>query len=219
MKKTERKRQRGTLSLVLGAALLLGAFFLTGYNLYDDSRAGAASDAVVRELTLELTEDGLRPAGELLTEEDVVVFDNRSLPVKTIDGRDYVGVLQFPRFSLELPVQTPYVYESLRVSPCLYAGDPYHNDMVICAHNYDSHFGRLKDMELGDELLFIAMDGEVFRYELSAQDILTRYSTEEMLNADTWDLTLFTCTLGGEQRVTARFVRVQETPVAGEKNS
>lgn len=210
MKTENIKKNRGVVAIVLGALLFLGGMGLTGYNMYDDSRAGTAAYEAAEALAYELPAKKLHIATAPVTEEEILIEDKRVLPIKTINGRDYVGLLQFPNIELELPVQTPYSMEALNVSPAIYAGDPYHNNMVICAHNFDSHFGRLKGMQEGELLIFVAMDGEVFCYELSRQEILSPRSVEEMLTGDDWDLTLFTCTLGGEYRVTARFERVYD---------
>ncbi|MBQ1411142.1 MAG: sortase [Oscillospiraceae bacterium] len=198
----------GTPLLVLGSCLILGGLGLTGQNWHEDRQAGEAASRTVKYLVEQLPEEELHPAPAPTTEEEIRIVENRVLPVQTVDGRDYVGLLQIPSLSLELPVQSPYAFDSLRVSPCLYAGDPYHGNMVICAHNYSSHFGAIKNLKEGDELLFIAMDGEYFRYQVRAQEILDPMSTEEMLDPVGWDLTLFTCTVGGEYRVAVRFSRV-----------
>ena len=79
------------------------------------------------------------------------------------------------------------------------------NNMVIAAHDYYSHFGRLKSMSQGDEVIFTDMDGNVFRYEVAALETLSSTAVEEMTSGD-WDLTLFTCTVGGQSRVTVRCV-------------
>lgn len=190
---------------ILGAALVLGGVGLTGQNLHEDRVAGIHARRAVEALVLNLPEETLRPAPVPITEEEVLVTENRVLPVATVDGRDYVGLLQIPALSLELPVQTPYEYDSLAYSPCLYVGNPYHKNMVICGHNYRSHFGELKKLQEGDELLFIAMDGEVFRYRLLTLEVLDANAVREMIDPTGWDLTIFTCTVGGEYRVTARF--------------
>ena len=47
------------------------------------------------------------------------------------------------------------------------------------------------------------MDGNVFRYEVVELETLMPTAIEEMTSGD-WDLTLFTCTIGGGSRVTVR---------------
>ena len=45
------------------------------------------------------------------------------------------------------------------------------------------------------------MDGELIFYEVVGKDVLEPTAVEEMTSGD-FDLTLFTCTYGGEFRVT-----------------
>ena len=208
MKKTKRRKARGLPLIVLGIILVLWGLGLSGQNLYEDQQAGITAGMTFQILSERIPEESLRPAPTPVTEEEILVIANRVLPKLNVEGRDYVGMLQIPAISLELPVQTPYVFESLKTAPCLYSGDPYHNNTVICAHNYRTHFGRIKELQEGDDLLFIALDGEVFRYRLIEQEILDPKAVEEMLEPLGWDLTLFTCTVGGEYRVAARFSRI-----------
>lgn len=200
--------------LILGAALFLSGLGLTEQNLQEDRQAGVAAQKTVEALVEYVPERKLHPAPSPVTEEEIVVTENRVLPVQTIDGRDYVGILKIPALSLELPVQTPYVYESLKISPCLFAGDPYHNNMVICAHNYRTHFGRVKNLEPGDSLFFVAMDGEYFQYKILELEILDPLAEAEMLEPRGWDLTLFTCTIDGEYRLAVRCERVVQVKEA-----
>ena len=74
---------------------------------------------------------------------------------------------------------------------------------MIAAHNYSSHFGRLKNLSQGDEVTFTDVDGNVFSYVVAALETLSPYAVEEMTSGG-WDLTLFTCTIGGKSRVTVR---------------
>ena len=80
-------------------------------------------------------------------------------------------------------------------------------NLVLMAHNYASHFGGLSKLSEGDSVIFTDMDGIVTTYEVKAQDILSPYAVEEMISGD-FDLTLFTCTYGGESRVTVYCDRV-----------
>lgn len=70
----------------------------------------------------------------------------REMPVKTINGRDYIGVLSIPSLELELPVISQWDYPALKVAPCRYSGSLYQDNLIICAHNYASHFGKLKEL-------------------------------------------------------------------------
>ena len=149
------------------------------------------------------------PSGESLEEAyipDYILNPEMDMPEENVDGQKYIGVLRIPDLSLELPVISNWSYPNLKNAPCRYAGSAYMNNMVIAAHNYNSHFGHLKDLSPGDEVTFTDVDGNVFQYEVSAIEILSPLAVEEMTNGD-WDLTLFTCTVSGQSRVTVRCVQ------------
>ena len=84
--------------------------------------------------------------------------------------------------------------------------------LVIAAHNYRSHFGNLKNFTGGEEIIFTDVDGNKFYYTVVLCEILQPTEVEEM-KAEEWDLTLFTCTYGGGQRVTIRCERTDEVSV------
>ena len=81
-------------------------------------------------------------------------------------------------------------------------------DLIIAAHNYSSHFGRLDEFQGGEEIIFISADGTVLNYEVIQTENISGKDVEAMEfgSADEWDLTLFTCTLSGQSRVTVRAV-------------
>ena len=56
----------------------------------------------------------------------------------------------------------------------------------------------------------IFTDVEVNRYEYGVEEVLTLEGTAvEEMEAGDWDLTLFTCTIGGRLRVTVRCSRTE----------
>ena len=125
------------------------------------------------------------------------------MPVERIDGIEYVGILQLPALSLELPIASQWSYPVLRKAPARYSGSAYTQDLVICGHNYTSHFGNLSALEPGDPVVFVDMDGNVFQYQVAEQELLNAEDVEAMQEGD-WALTLFTCTIGGKNRIVIR---------------
>lgn len=199
-----RSARRGRLLTVCGTLLIAAALGLTAYNLWDESQAASRADGALERLTQRLPEEP--PAStenEELVIPDYILDPSREMPVTEIDGNDYVGVLEIPALGLSLPVMDQWSYPGLKTAPCRYTGSAYANDLVIAAHNYQRHFGQIKELSSGDEVTFTDMDGNIFRYEVAETEVLQPTAVEEMTSGD-WPLTLFTCTVGGQYRVAVR---------------
>ena len=206
-------KREGLLWIILGLLLIAAALFLVAYNLYDGLRAERSARQAVDQL-----EESLPPAAitepsaveepsdhnEQAIIPDYVLCPDMEMPVETINGMDFIGVLQIPSLELELPIISQWNYYNLKTAPCRYSGSAYLNDLIICGHNYTAHFGNLKNRREGDIAMFTDMDGNTFSYEMVEQETLMPNSVEAMGSGD-WDLTLFTCTVGGRSRVTVRF--------------
>ena len=202
--------------MMIGLLLIAAALFLTIYNFMDDNRASRSAHGVMDQLRemrpeKESEEDDAASqsaAGEVEV-PDYVLNPKMEMPVKVIDGQEYIAVLKIPAFDLELPVLSQWSYPNLRIAPCRYQGSAYTDDLVIAAQNYTSHFGNLKNLQEGDTVILTDMDDNVFTYKVALRETLMPTAVEEMSSGD-WDLTLFTCTLGGSYRVTVRCERVRE---------
>ena len=190
-------KHKGKGLIFTGLLLIAAALFLTGYNLFDQMRAQRSAAQAAAQLTEQL------PQTSQTDVPDYLLTPEMEMPVETIDGVDYVGVLRIPALALELPVINQWSYPLLKIAPCRYSGSAYQNNLVLCAHNYASHFGNLKNLHIGDAVTFTDMDGNLFTYQVAELETLPPQATEEMENGD-WDLTLFTCTVGGQSRVTVR---------------
>ena len=118
-----------------------------------------------------------------------------------------MGVLTLPRLGLSLPVAAVWSYDALQNSPCRYSGTPEDDNLVICAHNYSSHFGRIGELSPGDEATFTDLNGRVIRYALTEAETLAPDAVGDMTDSG-FALSLFTCNWNGTARVTLRFDRV-----------
>ena len=202
--------KRGKLCTALSLLLLLAALGLTAYNLWLDARASMSVDVVLERLTPTLSsrQSELPPlsSGEALEEAfvpDYVLNPEMAMPEETIDGRNYIGVLDIPALELSLPIISEWSYDALQTAPCRYSGSAYLDNLVIAGHNYRSHFASLPQLQPGDTVTFTDMDGNVFSYAVSSLETLSSYAISDMTSGD-WDLTLFTCTVGGQSRLAIR---------------
>lgn len=205
----------------LGTALLLAALFLVLHNIIEDKKSGEQAQAILTELKNEIPEYVPEQTTEAIEAEEYDLFAEYEEPeepavpeMETIVVKDdpYIGYLTIPDLSLELPVMSEWSYPSLKVSPCRYRGSLFTDDMIIAAHNYSSHFGKLDELTNGSEIIFTDVTGRLHRYEVVNIERLPGTAVEDMEfgSADEWDLTLFTCTLSGQSRVTVRAERTED---------
>lgn len=192
----------------LGAALLTAALLLVVYNLREDRQSGLRAQETAQALRSLIPAPTEAPSEALPSPAIPAPTDAEppEMPVLALDGEDYIGLLTVPSLELELPVRRSWSYEALRASPCRYAGSAEGGDLVIAAHNYRSHFGRIGELPQQTVLLFTDAAGSVYRYTVTETEQLPPTAVEDMRTGDAgdWDLTLFTCTLSGQSRVTVR---------------
>ncbi len=200
------KKTKAKIFIIIGLLFLAAALCLTVYNLWDGFRAEQSAREAVDFLEEQIPSEntlGLN-SNEI---PDYILNPNMDMPEKTKDGIKYIGILHIPSLDLKLPVISQWSYPNLKIAPCRYSGSAYLDNMVIAAHNYRSHFGLLDSLKKGDKMFFIDVDGNKFDYEVELVEMLTPTSIEELLGSG-YDLSLFTCNLSGEARVTVRCNRV-----------
>ena len=79
----------------------------------------------------------------------------------------------------------------------------YKRNIIIAGHNYRSHFSRLKTLDIGSKIWFIDVEGNRFEYKVSDIEIIKGTDVKQMEKGK-WDMTLFTCTYGGQNRMALR---------------
>ena len=183
----------------IGLLLIISAFSLTVYNIWDEQRAGQEVSKVIEQLSEEISET----TEEAENEQLYLKHPDMEMPTVLIDGNRYLGILEIPALNLKLSIMESWSYPNLKISPCRYEGSVYSEDMIIAGHDYRSHFGLLKKLQQGDQIAFTYVDGHRFVYEVVGKEILAGTDVEEMESGD-WDLTLFTCTYSGRTRMTIR---------------
>lgn len=194
----------GILCMLLGILLVLGAYGLIASNQQEDQNAEVFVDELVPLLREEISQaqqtmptDPINVPKELLNPEDLIMTE------KMINGYAYIGYLTIPELNLELSVMSGWDSRRLQKSPCRFTGTLKGEDLVIMAHNFKSHFGRLSKLSVGSVVQFMDMDGNLWNYSVAAMDILPAEAVAEM-TAGEYDLSLFTCAPNRSQRITVR---------------
>lgn len=217
----------GKIMVISGILLILSAVLLCLHNYNESNKAFRNSQVALNELknlipeipsenvsTIEKELEFEIKSGnnvfeefdEKYNEEKNISTEKVEMPSVQLDGRYYCGYITLTSLGIELPVLNGWNYTNLNIAPCCYEGSPQTHDFIIAAHNYNSHFGQIHYLGEGDEIIFTDISGQKYRYTVMYTEYIDGYNTDQMSeNKDSsWDLTLFTCTLNGQSRVTVR---------------
>ena len=231
MKKNKKKRNPIATTLVaIGIIALIGAVLWYVRNLLEDISAEHASREIVTELSEVIEkktgEDGAEGADSARPDETKDYTDDYVDPVtdpamiemetEKVNDVGYIGIIEIPSSSLKLPVSYDWNYDLLSVSPCRYKGSYLTDDMVICAHDYGSHFRAIRSLGIGEPVFFTSISGERIKYIVTNIETVQPTDVDKMIgntseagDAHLWDLTLFTCNVGGQTRCAVRLERAK----------
>lgn len=206
----KKKNRIGNILKGAGLILVTAAVLLLVYNLWDGHRARESEEAILAEYLQENKKASESPdASDKENKQNIPDYllnpdmDMPEYTLKSLGDVACIGILEIPALDLELPVISSWSYSSLRLAPCRYSGSAYKGDLVIAAHNYQSHFGGLRTLPEGSEVFFTDAVGNRFSYYVAVTEALTPWSVDDMTSGE-WPLTLFTCTLDSQNRVTVR---------------
>lgn len=202
------RKATGIGCIIMGVICLILSVGFVFFNHFEDKKAQEASQNVLSSAQLAIEEQVHAWQPEI--EENVQNVrkaeseeQERIMSTISVDGYDCIGILSIPVLELELPVFTDWSYEKLKIAPCHYYGSNMSGDFVIAGHNYKAHFGRLSELQPQDLIVFTDAEGTVHQYEVFLLETLAANATKEMISSG-FDLSLYTCTPGGSNRVTVR---------------
>ena len=187
--------------IAVGAVLILSALLLLIYNRCEDVRAGQEAESLLASVEAAISAQEMAAPNKPESTEALSPPLDPEMPVVTLDGYEYVGYVEIPTLGLKLPVMAEWDYTRLQIAPCRQFGSSRTDNLVIAAHNYDTHFGKLKELSKGDTVIFTDMEGIVSTYCIEKLETLSPDAVDTVLNSG-YDLVLYTCTKGGKTRVT-----------------
>lgn len=201
-------KKAGIAIMAAGAVLILSALLLFVHNRQKDAQAGQEAESLLESVEAVIEQAAQKPSPSPGVSPSPEPIDP-AMPTVMIDGYDYIGYIEVPVLGLKLPVMAEWDYDRLRIAPCRQFGSTRTDDLVIAAHNYDSHFGRLKELTGGETVIFTDMEGTVSTYSVTRLETLNPNSVEAVQDSG-HDLVLYTCTKGGKTRVTVFCDRVDD---------
>ena len=176
VRKTKKQSKFPIVLIVIGILMMLFAGGLYAYNTYVQAQAEAAA----------------REALEAMQSGEATEYN-------------YIGTIEIPSVNINLPVIDSWDGDNdkLNTAPCVFSGSVEEGNLIIMAHNYTAHFGRLENTTVDSEVTLSLLDGRVFHYRVF-EILEIDGSDAEAMQAGDWDLTLYTCNYSGQGRVTVR---------------
>ena len=167
------------LCLISGVCLLcvaLGALIYWNLNVdISEKRAESYADTL-RSL--------MPPPHDAVPEER---RDN-TMPAISIDGRDFIGIIEIPRFNSSLPVGGNW--GSTSKYPRRLSGSTYDRTIQIGATTQKGQYDFYRDLSKGDTLIFTDMEGNRFTYEIGSMRY-EKHAGRSALTHTESDLVLF----------------------------
>lgn len=190
-------RKKTAICMSMGLALLMCAVAVLFYNYREDRRAAKVGEDAMIQLKKIIA------AGSLTGKSgEAEIMDNRLRRIM-IGGNTYCGYLIIEKLGLQLPVLVDVNDYKLQLAPCVYYGTIEDNNLIIAAHNYKSHFGKINQLVKDDKIIFVDICGIKHEFRVDKCEIIGKDMKEKMLDS-AYQLTLFTCDYSGQNRVTVR---------------
>ena len=222
MKQKKTGSALGKILMGVGLVAILAAAGLFGYNRWISMEAGKQSDqavmALLDEITVRQEQAEAEQSVQSVVEMEVEVHyagqaeaeetEEAKPEAVDLDGRYYMGVLSILKLERVLPVQVDWSMEKLKFTPCRYSGTV-EDQLVICAHNYITHFADLVTLSQGDSISLTDLNGQKTEYIVEEICKIQPTDIAGMVNSG-YDLSLFTCDYSGNARVTVRCSRVEQ---------
>ena len=136
-------------------------------------------------------EDCVRVIRNLIPEPESAVPEARrdnTMPVLSLYGTDYIGIIEFPRYNSALPVCVNW--GEVTKHPCRLSGSIYDRTMQIGGTSQNGQYDFYREISTGDRVYFTDIEGDRYAYEVT--DIrYERHADQTALHRKEAALTLF----------------------------
>ena len=132
--------------------------------------AGVVTFLWQRNLTLSRQQNQIyvQTLRQLIPEPRGAALESRSdntMPVLSLDGTDFVGILEMPRYGSALPVCGDW--GNLSQYPCRFSGSVYDGSLRIGSTSQPGHYDFFKEISVGDSVYFTDLAGNQYAYTVT----------------------------------------------------
>jgi len=102
------------------------------------------------------------------------------MPVLSIDGTDYIGIIAVPAYKTELPVASVWNEKNSKRLVTRYCGTLQENNLVLGADNAYGLFDFSKEITKDDKVFFTDTEGIIYTYIVEDVIRTTKLSSEKL---------------------------------------
>lgn len=113
---------------------------------------------------------------------------NNTMSVLSVDGTNFVGILEMPKHSSSLPVCSDW--GNITKYPCRLSGSVYDRTMQIGGTTQKGQYDFYREISVGDSVFFTDMEGNRFSYQVTAIRY-EKHADQTALRQEDAALTLF----------------------------
>ena len=113
---------------------------------------------------------------------------NNTMPTLSLEGEDFVGVLEMPRFDSSLPVCNDW--GNITKHPCKFYGSIYDGTMQIGLTSQKGQYDFYREISVGDTVTFTDVEGSRYTYFISNLRY-EKHADKTALEREDSSLTLF----------------------------
>jgi hypothetical protein len=165
--------------VLIGICLLAGAMAILA--LWRWNINGSEKQAQYYVNTLQM----LVPAPQSAVPEE---RRDNTMSVLSIDGIDFVGIVEFPGYGSMLPVCA--AWGKTTKYPCHFSGSVYDGTLQIGATTQKGQYDFYRELSLGDTVLFTDMEGNCYTYAITGLHS-AKHVDQAALQREEAQLTLF----------------------------
>lgn len=165
--------------LILGACLLVGAIvtlMLWRWNIHSSEKRAGYYVETLQALIPE--------------PQDAVPEERRdnTMSIVSVDGTDFVGIVELPRYASALPVGAEWGKASQY--PCRFSGSVYDGTMQIGATTQKGQYDFYRELSVGDRVVFTDVEGNRYTFVITSLRY-EEHADQAALQRDDKPLTLF----------------------------
>ena len=127
----------------------------------------------------------------LIPEPQSAVLEERrdnTMSVLSVDGTDFVGIVEFPRYASVLPVCANWGESSKY--PCRFGGSIYDSTMQIGATTQKGQYDFYRELSVGDTVIYTDVEGNQYTFAITSLRS-EKHADQAALQHEDVPLTLF----------------------------